>query len=291
MAKLNVFSQEIISIPEILDYYTVDGIQVPDDRPYAWTMSVTTLDGYLSFKDPDSEGAKEIALAHLQNSGSGSDFRLLNAGWMYADAVLGSGAILRSEPDVLWKCCFDDLQEYRVNTLKKTKHPLNVVLSGSGDIDLSHKMFHQPDIHALLVTTLTGYQKIKSQLHKLPSSTLTKIEVIGDSTEKHNFDGEDFKTIMGLLRTKYDIKLLDVTAGGIVIGSMVWHKLVDEMRVTVAGQVCGPAALGAIPRPTLFIPPPGVIFNHNNNPLLKYTKIGIFGEHHIFIRATVQYRH
>jgi hypothetical protein len=41
-----------------------------ENRPYTWTMSVSTLDGYISFKDPGADGAKEIALAHIKDSGS-----------------------------------------------------------------------------------------------------------------------------------------------------------------------------------------------------------------------------
>lgn len=36
------------------------------------------------------QGCKEVSLGHIAGSGSGSDFRLLNAGWMFADAVLGT---------------------------------------------------------------------------------------------------------------------------------------------------------------------------------------------------------
>jgi len=294
MPEIKVFSEETISIQEVETYYNLDGIPVPEDRPYTWTMSVSTLDGYIGFKDPDSEGPSEIALAHIPKSGSGADYRLLNAGWMYADAVLGSGSILRSEPNIVWLPVFDDLVEHRVKVFKKPKYPLNVILTGSGDVDLSHHIFHHPDLHTLIFTTPLGNEKITPQLHKLPTPSLTKIEVVRTENEsasaknKYNFDGADFKTIAKLLRTKYDVKYLDVTAGGIVIGTMVHNKLVDEMRVTVASQVCG---IGAELRPSLFVSPPGVVFTHHNNPILKYKKIGIFGEHHIFIRSTVQYRH
>jgi len=254
-------------------------------------MTVSTLDGYISFKDPGAEGAKEVALAHIPQSGSGADWRPLNAGWMFADAVIGSGAILRSEPLTLFRPLFDDLVEHRVNVLKKSKYPLNIILSGSGDIDLKHGIFHHEDLQTLIITTKPGYSKYIEPQLSLIDKNKTLIEILGDG-ESTSLKGEDFTKLMEILRNKYSVKFLDVTAGGFVIGTMVWHKLVDEMRVTIAGQVCGASAgpAGGI-RPSLFQAPPGVVFDHTNNPLLQYDKIAVFGAHHIFVRALFKYRH
>lgn len=150
MAQVVVFKEEIIPIPEIAEYYSLQGtlcsffshfflssiLLLYNDtiniyaieyysmisshyysdsfyyaglgeagRLYSWSMSVSTLDGFISFREPQASEATEIAMAHVKGSGSGSgipapfafascwmfeDWRLLNAGWMMADAVLGT---------------------------------------------------------------------------------------------------------------------------------------------------------------------------------------------------------
>lgn len=57
MASLvQIFPQEVVPIPDLSKFYALDNISVPENRPYAWSMTVSTLDGKISFKDPDAEG-------------------------------------------------------------------------------------------------------------------------------------------------------------------------------------------------------------------------------------------
>jgi hypothetical protein len=102
------FQQEIVSIEAIHKFYSTDAITTyPTDRPYSWSMTVSSmgtklcsiklnsneiwyirenttdnkLDGIISWKEPNAEGPVEIAMKHIKNSGGGSDWRMLNAGW------------------------------------------------------------------------------------------------------------------------------------------------------------------------------------------------------------------
>jgi len=202
-----IFQQEILSIPEIAEFYSLENIVVPESKPYTWTMTVSTLDGYISFKDLEAEGAKEISLGHINGSGSGSDWRLLNGGWMFADAILGSGSILRSEPDMVWIPHFEDLVEHRVNVLKKSKYPISVIVTASGVVDLKHKMFHYPDLKTILITTKEGYEKIKPNLGDLTPAT--SVEIVGDTMA----GGGDFAKIFEILRKKYDVKIFGCDCG------------------------------------------------------------------------------
>lgn len=90
-----------------------------------------------------------------------------------------------------------------------------------------------------------------------------------------------------------------------------WDRLIDEMRVTMAGQICGQVSYSWLYRIAIVWPDkisskgekrPNLIagfgldkglepFTHNNNPHLTYHKVGLFGIHHLFIRGIVQYRH
>lgn len=87
MASVTTFSAGEIPVPEVASFYSLDNILLfiyfflnciwlkkhavpPADRPYVWTMSVSTLDGFLSFKDPEAHGPSQVAMAHIKDSGS-----------------------------------------------------------------------------------------------------------------------------------------------------------------------------------------------------------------------------
>eukprot|EP00026_Physarum_polycephalum_P013972 Phypoly_transcript_14435.p1 GENE.Phypoly_transcript_14435~~Phypoly_transcript_14435.p1 ORF type:complete len:287 (+),score=40.09 Phypoly_transcript_14435:97-957(+) len=283
--SFSVFSAGVIPIPEIQSFYSLDNITPPQEkRPYAWTMSVSTLDGYISFKDPGADGPKEVAMAHIKDSGSISDWRLLNGGWMFADAILGSGAIIRAEPDTKWVPSFDDMLEYRVNVLKKPKYPINIVVSGSGDIDLKHPMFHYPDLRSIIVTSKIGSERLAKSGTPVPPNTTIEV-----AAENPIFGDQEFKNLFQLFYEKYNIRFLDVTAGGVLIATFAKLKLLDEVRVTMAGQVCGAISSTGEKRPTLFQTTEP--FSHENNPHLQFHKIAVFGVNHLFLRNLVKYRH
>jgi len=68
-------------------------------------------------------------------------------------------------------------------------------------------------------------------------------------------------------------------------------RYVDEMRLTIASQVIGEKAPSGVKRPNLFDLPDGITFNHKDSPVLNYDKIAVYGSHHIFVRAGINYRH
>jgi len=285
--QLYQFEAELVPLDTVVDFYSVQHVKVPQDRPYTWTMTVSSLDGIIEFKEKDSEGGKYIAMGHIPGSGSGSDWRMLSAGWTFADAVFASGAILRAEPNMKFIPFFDDIIEYRVNVLKKPKYPINVILSGSGDIDLNHPIFHTPDLQTVIITSQAGYNKLTPQLSLLDPKATT-VEVFGETP---SFSQKEFDEMLRLLKSKYNIQYLDITAGGTVIGLLLWYKHVDEIRVTIAGQVVGETSTSQQRRPRLISLPNDKVFQYENSPLLNYAKVGIYGVHHIFIRSLVQYRH
>ncbi len=49
----------------------------------------------------------------------------------------------------------------------------------------------------------------------------------------------DVPEAVKVLKSKYNVNYLDVTAGGKTIAEMIWLKLVDEVRVTLSGHFVG----------------------------------------------------
>ncbi len=290
--RLAEFSDEFIPLDEIEAFYTLDGITVPEDRPYTWSMSVATLDGVTSFLEHEALAGDTIALTHVKNSGSEADWRLLNAGWLYADAVLGTGRIIRAEPEIKWIPVFKDLIEYRQKVLKKTDpFPVNIVITATGDLDMSHPMFNDDRFLSVILTTRLGEQAILRNTERATSADFHPLA--RGNTRLQSFGGEvlDYREVMRYLRQEMGIRYLDVTAGGKLIAALANEKLLDECRLTYAGHFSGPKNSVGDLRPGLFDLSPGQHFTPQNNPIINYEAIRLYGQHHLFLRASYQYRH
>src|ERR1700761_4522283 len=133
----------------------------PAERPYFIANFVSTLDGVVSFSLPgQSEGA--------QISGSNEEDRfimgLLRAS---ADAVMiGSGTLEAVGPHGSWlpesiyPAAVELYRTYRTEALGKPDEFLIVVVTGSGDLDLTHAVFHTPRTRVLILTTEQGKQRL-----------------------------------------------------------------------------------------------------------------------------------
>lgn len=48
--RIGEFTREIIPLEEVQTFYGLDQVTVPEDRPYAWSNTVATLDGVIGYK-------------------------------------------------------------------------------------------------------------------------------------------------------------------------------------------------------------------------------------------------
>jgi len=290
------FSKEDIPLDEIVAFYSIDKVKVPDDRPYIWTNTVASVDGVISLLEPGQTEAKEIAMAHLQNSGSGSDWKLLNSGWMFADAVITSSR----ETELICKIHHTDLLEYRKNVLKKERDmPLQVIITKEGQTDFSTNTYAEKRVEKLIVTTEAGYYNLLNHGRKfIMAPTMGDREVMLELKERvnvrakvmpqSNSSGIDVLELCKYLR-KENIRYVDVSAGAIVISQFIQKKLLDESRITKSGQLFGHYNTKGEPRPLAF--DRYLNFGSANAPLFHYLGIRLFGYHHIFVRGVWEYRH
>lgn len=79
-------------------------------------------------------------------------------------------------------------------------------------------MFQDADLQTVILTSKLGLQLLNAADKKSPNTT---IEVIGDNP---TFGEAEFKAAYDLLYTKYNVRHLDVTAGGVVIGALMYYK-------------------------------------------------------------------
>jgi riboflavin biosynthesis pyrimidine reductase len=228
------------------------------------------MDGMLHFSDPEIT-ISHLGLSHIEGVGHNypADFRLLVSGWMFSDAVMVSAGCLRSEPEV---CCtlapFPDLLKYRMETLCKPMHPIQVIITNSGNIPLDRPLFHVPN---LKVVVYTAVAQVESLIAKVQSSALeSEVEIIGIKAGSPS-DGLNLKDVLYDLKER-GIDHLDVSAGGTVISSMLDYKLLDEIRQTTTGHIIGSSNSEGTPRPRMF-PIGSRSYSAHDSPLVAWRGI------------------
>src|SRR5665213_2185568 len=126
-------------LPEELTILYGGDLQFPalDVRPYVIGNFVSTIDGVVSFELPGKSGGGDISGF---NEADRFIMGLLRAS---ADAVIvGSGTLREVAPGHLWLAehvypqASESYARYRHEVLGKLVPPLNVIVSGSGAVDL-----------------------------------------------------------------------------------------------------------------------------------------------------------
>ncbi|TPX66457.1 hypothetical protein SpCBS45565_g04460 [Spizellomyces sp. 'palustris'] len=276
------FTSPEVSLPELTSYLSLDGIDVPNDRPYIWQNAVTSLDGVIGLAEIGCTDAGPIAMKHMEQvKGSLTDWRILNFGWACADGVLVTGANLRNEPEFDgWFTRFQDLQNYRQTNLKSLDHPLQIIVTNSGELPLDHPVFQRADLKVLIVTGGHGSRCLAER------GKSENVFVCGG-------DVVDLGKLMKVLKEDYQIQTLDISTGGAFASDCLNLGLIDEVRYTLSGQICGRVNSQNQQRPVLF---PNIRFDWVDrpaglgNPLIQYLGIRAVDEHFVFVRGRVQYR-
>ncbi|KAJ3325465.1 SMC5-SMC6 complex localization factor protein 1 [Boothiomyces sp. JEL0866] len=241
--RIGEFTDPYLSIDEIKEFYHLNDLNMDEKLPYSWSNSIVTMDGVLSFME-DGYAVDAVGLKHVQEIKPYqlADFRLLNAGWAYSDAVLISGEIIRSEKSAGCFVVFDDLLELRKELGRTTIQPIQCVVSRECVFPLDRPIFQTKDIVVNVFTTSVGKRNLEEAL-KL-HSVETKIEIFANDKIEMEWIYCKMKDI--------GINYLDVSSGGKVIRTLIGSGLLREIRKTVSGQYAGPLNSQNIKRPKLF---------------------------------------
>ena len=287
--RIGEFSNPDVPINEIESFLGINIDDISESTfPYAWSNSVTSLDGVLHFGSQDSD-VGDIALKRVAQVGnwSSADFRLLQAGWTYADGVLISAENIRNEPDADCRIVFEDLLEFRQARLERQrKQPVQIIVSIQCDFPLDRPMFRNSATTIWVFTTTSGANALEATLGKNASKVAANIRVFSslDSTQL------DFKWVFKRLKEE-GIHFLDVTAGGKVIHQLISCKLLQETRMTVAGHLAGCLGMTGDQRPNLFGLNSRTAYTPQTSPLFSVYSMRLAGDHHWFIRGKWSYRH
>ncbi len=141
--------------PKLASLYGCLRMTLPHSRPHVFSNFVTTLDGIVSLHARGHAGGADIS------GFSAQDHMVMGLLRAIADVVIvGSGA-LDADRRHVWtaETIFPELaDDYRrlSEAMGKRGTPLNVVVSGSGGIDLRLPVFASGKVRALIVTTTRG---------------------------------------------------------------------------------------------------------------------------------------
>jgi riboflavin biosynthesis pyrimidine reductase len=192
------------------------------ERPRLVTNFVQTIDGVVAIPAVPQSNA-------LIADESESDRFVMALVRACADAVLVGTGTLRASPGGLWTAeqaypplatAFAELQR----SLDLAPVPERVVLTGSGDVPASHRVFAEG---ALVLTTETGAARLDG---RLPDAST--VLALGDS------DTVDVRAAVSLLRERGNELILS-EAGPHTFALLVGAGLVDELFLTVSPLVAG----------------------------------------------------
>jgi riboflavin biosynthesis pyrimidine reductase len=200
-------------------------------RLYVIGNFVSTIDGVVSFEIAGKSGGGDISGFDV------SDRFIMGLLRASADAVMvGSGTLHQTAPEHLFVAehAFPEARDlyarYRHEVLKKPAPPLQVVVSGSGKVDLARAIFQTPGIRTLIVTTQAGSDLLAAS----GAGSLT-------STEVRAVEGPIIAPadILELLRAEFGVSLLLHEGGPTLFGKFMADGCVDELFLTLAAQVAG----------------------------------------------------
>lgn len=199
---------------------------------------VQTVDGIVSFKLPGRSAGGEIS-GHNQEDAF--IMALLRA---CADAVIIGEDTFRNAPGHMWTAghlyptLADEYKNLRRQVSKPTLHPLNVIVSGRGHIDLDQPLFTHAEIQSLVLTTQRGAEHLR---HRYGATLPAPILVLPGETTLVPSD------IVASLHEEYGIHLLLHEGGPSLVASFLEQAWLNELFLTVSPQVIGRGPTGERP--------------------------------------------
>src|SRR5471032_612724 len=141
--------------PTLARLYGCLRMPLPLSRPHVFSNFVTTLDGVVSLNAKGHASGADIS------GFSAQDRMVMGLLRAIADVVIIGAGTLGADRRHVWTAeaiCPELADDYRQlsKALDKRGPPLNVIVSGSGEIDLSLPVFTSSKVPALIITTTAG---------------------------------------------------------------------------------------------------------------------------------------
>ena len=269
-------SEDTFPLPRhIKERYGPFGFPAPADarRPYISSNFVMGLDGRASFIELEGRTDGKIV------SRSREDRWLMNFLRAHHEALLIGASTLRDElnPDGRgWDYGIDDeeLRIYRETILRLGRQKV-LVLSGSGNIDVTLRIFSSPRVEPWIITAQKGQENLRSQLKRLGREGTIRILSVGEGTRV------DLVAATQLLRQEHGIRTLLCEGGPTLYGEFLESQLIDEDFRTISFQVLGESTKPTIDRPTAY---GHVSYTPGTAPWFRLISLHYALPHHAFFR-------
>jgi 2,5-diamino-6-(ribosylamino)-4(3H)-pyrimidinone 5'-phosphate reductase len=224
-------------------YLNLEFPEPPDSRPHVYINMVASVDGKITL-----EGSE-------RGIGSDADQRLFHELRAHADAVLDGATTARisgASPRVR----DDDLREWRI-ARGKSPHPLGVLITASGNLDLTRRFFTSDEFEAVVFAAesmpperLAALRSTRRPVHVVPEG----IEAVAE--------------MLRILRAEYGVQRLLCEGGGTLNAQFIHLNAADDFFLTIAPKIVAG-------RDNL-TPVEGAPFTRDTTPLLDLT----FWHHH-----------
>lgn len=261
--------------PEIKQRYGPFGFpEIADNgRPYITSNLVMALDGKASFRELKGRAGGNVV------SMSADDRWLMDFYRAHHDAQLIGASTLREELSADGKSLdygIDDeeLRAYRQNILKMGLQKV-IVLTGSGNLDISAPLFSSARVEPWIITSGEGEKNIRAQLKSSAQNNAVKIISVGAGVHI------DVAAAVQLLRREHGIRTLLCEGGPNLYSELLKKQFIDEDFRTIAFQVLGKSTIPGIERPTTY---GDVSYVPETAPWFKLISMHVALPHHAFLR-------
>ncbi len=243
--------------PNLARLYGSLRMPLPRSHPHVFSNFVTTLDGVVSLNAKGHASGADIS------GFSAQDRMVMGLLRAIADVVIIGSGTLGADRRHVWtaEAIFPELaDEYRQlsKALGKRGAPLNVIVSGSGGIDLGLPVFASGKVPALIVTTTAGAKRLRKK--KVPDSV--EIRAIRPSASANRLSASANRLGASAIRPGASAirpgasaipasaildevcrassgKLILVEGGPRLLGDFYAEHLLDEQFLTLAPQIAG----------------------------------------------------
>lgn len=269
-------SEDAFPLPRhIKERYGPFGFPTPADgrRPYITSNFVMGLDGRASFRELKGRVDGKTV------SRSSEDRWLMDFLRAHHDGQLIGASTLRDEPSPEgrgWDYGIDDeeLRIYRQDTLGLGRQKV-LVLTGSGNIDITLRLFSSPRVESWIITTREGQENLRSHVKRLGRERTIKIISVGEGTKV------DLAAAALVLRQEHGIRTLLCEGGPALYGEFLKNQLIDEDFRTMSLQVLGESTKPGIDRPTAY---GHVSYTPETAPWFRLISLHYALPHHAFFR-------
>ena len=182
-------------------------------KPHTSLIMAVSLDGKISTRDGTGP--------RFASEADGIRLREIRS---HADAILvGAGTIIADDPT------FTEHGTYKELRLQRglAPNPIKVVVSGSGSVPETSRMFQRNGAPALVFTTA-----------RIPPTRLTELQqvaevhCVGETTV-------NFRRVVEILGEAYQVKQLLIEGGGQVNFDLFRSGLIDEVYLTLCPKIIG----------------------------------------------------